>query len=524
MGKDALIRSPEFTKLCASLKRQTIGLELNDAIDTFKVMIYIGVPSSTDIVECLLNVIQCRANDLNLSQIIFLDFLLEKCYSTPLCRALKMALPIVFSANLSTKFDPTCNSSNLARMLQYVVKCNLPFSSVQFLLTHIQKRIDTIDATSASIIVHSLIMLPSLTNLGQEILHQTLETVASSISEIPIRECENILSLLVGKYSQSCTYYYHSMFFSACAKYIVQRECGLDLASKYIRKLSQIGHVDTDLLDYIGEKIMQNPEAFINSRPSVLFSVVTGYSKANYEPVDWTSIKYIILKHKLLIQQDNVALPWIKLAVELASLNCFPSHLIEYIFGESFLKKFLARENNFLDLMQLLLLHQAVVTLMPSYAGPWPPDDIIQKASALNGSNITDFPLRGALEHGLGGNAYVCTRVFTKLGHFIDHAVAIRTGGFPVAINQNRTTTSRLLVEDFNVPSDCKVILILCMHENCYAVNCNRLKGLHCLLERSLQAMGYSVALISLEAWNQLPSHEKIPYIMRVINSTYDAE
>ena len=74
---------------------------------------------------------------------------------------------------------------------------------------------------------------------------------------------------------------------------------------------------------------------------------------------------------------------------------------------------------NLLDRLQLLLLHQAVVTLYPSYSGILPPQDIIETVIARNGDHVQQFPLQAALEKGMGGESYVWTRLVTKLGHFI---------------------------------------------------------------------------------------------------------
>lgn len=67
----------------------------------------------------------------------------------------------------------------------------------------------------------------------------------------------------------------------------------------------------------------------------------------------------------------------------------------------------------------LLKLYQATMTLYPGgYKGSLPPTDILEKAIGLNQQNL-DFPLKAALEHGLGGEDYVLTGVRSKLGHFI---------------------------------------------------------------------------------------------------------
>jgi len=68
----------------------------------------------------------------------------------------------------------------------------------------------------------------------------------------------------------------------------------------------------------------------------------------------------------------------------------------------------------------LLKLYQASKTLYPGgYKGSFPPQEIIEKSIDIYQHNINDFPLKAALEHGLGGSDYVLTGVRSQLGHFI---------------------------------------------------------------------------------------------------------
>lgn len=68
----------------------------------------------------------------------------------------------------------------------------------------------------------------------------------------------------------------------------------------------------------------------------------------------------------------------------------------------------------------LLKLYQATITLYPGgYKGTLPSTDIIEKAIGIYQQNVKGFPLKAALEHGLGGSDYMLTGVRSKLGHFI---------------------------------------------------------------------------------------------------------
>lgn len=77
-------------------------------------------------------------------------------------------------------------------------------------------------------------------------------------------------------------------------------------------------------------------------------------------------------------------------------------------------------DDNIHDYIMLLKLYQVTITLYPGgYKGELPPKDIIEKAIDVYYQYFNNFPLKAALEHGLGGSDYVLTGVRSKLGHFI---------------------------------------------------------------------------------------------------------
>lgn len=85
-----------------------------------------------------------------------------------------------------------------------------------------------------------------------------------------------------------------------------------------------------------------------------------------------------------------------------------------------FLHKLFCLDNNIHDYIMLLKLYQVTMTLYPGgYSGILPPKEILDKAIGIYQQNINHFPLKEALEYGLGGNDYVLTGIRSKLGHFI---------------------------------------------------------------------------------------------------------
>nr|CAD7401538.1 unnamed protein product [Timema poppensis] len=430
------MNTPEFAKLCRKLKSQARTFNINETVDALKIISYMGVHSSSIIVQTLLQLIRHQVNDLSLQQIVFLEFVLKRMKSSSLTDALRIALPLVFEAQLETKIDRS-NPSQLAELLYYSVQTRCSDSCIEFLLGALND------------------------------LHHELD----------------------------------------------------------INSAKNVGHVSIDLLDYLCERVVENGTLLENCRPATLISVISALAIANYKPENWGCIKDSILKNPLL-QDEKLELPWIKISVNLALLDCFFNPLLERVFQEDFLKKFLDRKYNLLDHLQLLTLYHAVFTLHPTYSGPLPPSAIMQEAMSKNGEHVKDFPLKGALERGLGGSCYLLTKVHTKLGQFVDHVVVMRKGGYPVAINEHseQSTSSRQFVEDLIIPPNSQVVMIMCHLPNCYTNNCHRLRGHFVLVGKTLEALGYVVVHISLELWEKLLDHEKIPYLMQNIKLSSDSQ
>ncbi len=95
-----LKRSPEMEYLSLQVKRKVRFLRGTEAIDIFKSLLFLEVPSDSILSQHLLQMISKNVNRLTTAEIIFLQFLLHKCASNPLVDALKLALPIIFETNV----------------------------------------------------------------------------------------------------------------------------------------------------------------------------------------------------------------------------------------------------------------------------------------------------------------------------------------------------------------------------------------------------------------------------------------
>jgi hypothetical protein len=68
--------------------------------------------------------------------------------------------------------------------------------------------------------------------------------------------------------------------------------------------------------------------------------------------------------------------------------------------------------------LKILNLSQHLKILHPEYTGPFPSDEILERATCINVDFLNNFPLQNELESGFGGPQYVLTKVCTKMGFF----------------------------------------------------------------------------------------------------------
>ncbi|KAG8321020.1 hypothetical protein J6590_054972 [Homalodisca vitripennis] len=233
-----VINSKDFRKLCEVLKSQIRHLELNDLIEVLKCMGYLGVPADTKVMNILLGILSKQVNDLTLQQITFLDFVMKDFKSTPLVKALKIALPIVFEANLQTKCDFD-NVSQLSELLSFVSKRKNMERSTQLLVNALNNRRDQLSLKEATNIVYALCDNKFYSGNFQTLFCYTLDIITDSLDSMDFYEMESILSRLYWKHSDSNgnTSYYHEGYCNGCAHMVIKKDYSFEHTLWILKKL-----------------------------------------------------------------------------------------------------------------------------------------------------------------------------------------------------------------------------------------------------------------------------------------------
>ncbi|XP_025191061.1 uncharacterized protein LOC112591452 [Melanaphis sacchari] len=521
LSKEELTRSPEFTAMCHKIQNYSRNLELNDVMNSVKYLSYLGVSVNSNIMQMLLQLISKMINDMSLQQITFLHFLLRELSSCPLVDALKLALPIVFETQVQYKLED--NLYWQVEFLNYIAKHKLSQETYDFVMSRIIKNIDQISPK----IVQQLLLCLYYKNYSTEkyidIINRCLQYYMNHLEYIAgISDIGAILSRMIYKYSTESELFYNEQFINKIVEFIIKNEDNFENLGFLLKKLNRIGYVHRGLLDYMTNKLTSKQDILENIKFGVLLSYIAACANANYVPPGFDELKPLILT-RLNVQKDVLELPWLVATFDLAVLDVWSEELLERVFSRDFLYGFLKRSDNIHDYIMLLKLYQASTTLYPGgYKGSLPPQEIIEKSIKIYQHNIIDFPLKAALEHGLGGSDYVLTGVRSKLGHFIDYLVVMRPGGYPVAIKNKIKDSKSLLLENIVGVSDNFAIAILLYKPNSYVINLNCLRGPHMLTIKTIEALGLIVLPVSLDVWDGLIDYEKIPYIMRELKSKAD--
>lgn len=102
------------------------------------------------------------------------------------------------------------------------------------------------------------------------------------------------------------------------------------------------------------------------------------------------------------------------LACDFLALDMFPDQMIRALFssdGLEILEEFQTKHHP----IYLILLYNAVKVLYPQYKGPLPPFSMVENWKELtraSNANSKQYPLKSALQSGLGGESYVINGLY----------------------------------------------------------------------------------------------------------------
>ncbi|CRK98747.1 CLUMA_CG012075, isoform A [Clunio marinus] len=507
-----------FQNICKIMKYQASRMETNEVLICLKVLCYFGLPSESLFIQQLLHLLKDNINNLSLSNLVFLNFLLERFDKTPLIEALQIAIPMVFDMNMGLQMDHN-NVTELADILYYISTSSVKISrkSMTNIITALTLHGSNIEMNDARSIIWSISALRRFHPGVEKLFENCIHILNEKLFEMSFEEMETTLSKLVERVHRGHFEFYHELFFNNCVQYVIQNDLGYMKASYILKKFNKIAFASCNLLEYIDKQIIDNHSLLSSSNPTGLITLASGFSNANYKTEHWEILKTLLHENPLL-HNERVDIPWLRFAVEMFSVGFYSQILFEKIFSTKYLEAVLKREEHFLNHLHLLNLWQAINLLIPDYSGPQPEqrfiDDAMVICSAKDTSAFVDI-----LADIFGGKEFIQTNVMTSYGHCLDYVISFDLNDNPIAM------PCKIKNYDSLPKSQVNSTAIFFNGRKRFPLNYpGKFRGNFDLKQRTLQRLNINVVNITLQTLNSLEESEIHDYIEREIRQCLKQE
>lgn len=240
---NSLIKDPAFGILCQNFKKHARALDINEAVEAVKVLSYLKVPVDSLIVQTMLQLIRHDINLINIRQIMFLDFLLDRFdRKNHLVDVLKLALPLAFQIHLPLELDNE-DLPLLKEMLLYCCNHDLPDRCINNVVTGLLLHDQVIDAQTAKSIVWSLCQINCTEQLFPtrvQLLHICLDILVQRIDELPYSDVLRTVNKIKSRILEKHPEYYHEQLLDAAADYVIRHSVNFDDALLTARGLCRV--------------------------------------------------------------------------------------------------------------------------------------------------------------------------------------------------------------------------------------------------------------------------------------------
>lgn len=172
----------------------------------------------------------------------------------------------------------------------------------------------------------------------------------------------------------------------------------------------------------MADKIDHSPDIVVQANSVTIFSLVSAFSVANYQPPNWhTNILPAIEKNDMLLMLNRCTFYWLKFFAELICLGYRDLTHVRKLLTTDYLDRYFLVHHSNLDRLQLLNCYKAVMcrpeNRLDTIDCQWHIDEAIKE-----NLRFTECPLSELLAIELGQNL-VLFRVVSKYGHFMQHVL-----------------------------------------------------------------------------------------------------
>lgn len=516
-----IIKTSGFKNCCAILRSHAPRMMTNDLVICLKTLVSLNLNSNHKIVQQLLYHIKEEINELSLSQLAFLNYLLLKMESTPLVNALKIALPIVFDLNVSLKLDHE-NPEEIMKLLHYVSVTEMKISdkSMMNLLSSITLHGTAISVHNAQTVLSAVRKLSyryyENYDVVQKLVQNCIHVLNMKFEESTFPKMEATLEKLIRKFKYSgIDVFYNETFYNNCAKHLIEKDLGFTTAYHVLKKFNEINFVSYDLLNYIDQQIIQNHTYLSAMHLNQLMNLISAFSTADYKSENWEIIKSILHENPVLHNDIGKGLPHLKFICELLSLDFVSKIYFDKVLNENFLLEYLKQNmsKNFANLPQIRMIYQALKLLHPKYDGVVPDETLLNIANDAIPTETAGMNegIKDMMEK-IFGTGTVQMNVQSKYGHLIDFVISFD--------NQNKAIAMPCKIQFYDDIPKSQVRSVAVFYHSRKNSPLNfpmKLRGIISMRRRTMEAMGIKVVDIPLQCLEQIPESEKFAYVEREI-------
>lgn len=509
-----------FRELCNRALKRMRFYETQELLSLLKLSTFFQIPANTALVQAIGQMLKHSINSLTLSELMFLDMLLHwQKSSSSITDALKMAIPLVFQAQLPIQLDFT-NIHDVVRCFKFAYTKELNPALVEKLAVSLLSELPNLDPEQAASIVITVGMSPSISftvPCVKELLRGCEQIAVENLSSYAPKTIRAVLASFMNVPRTS-------PLLEALVHHSVDNHWPLSELSLVLDCCFKHEYATPRLSEYVAERIVKEEENIVQDKRVSVVSFSDLVAACPKHTDLFREAARILASCEEKINALELVAPHVftRLVVNLARLHCFPKELLGRAFDEQFLNKarFKASGKKWPAMLtNLLQLEQCTRIDLKEYQGPLLPDRLRREAIAVAAEESSLLvPLKKCLEAALGGEQFVAAGLWTRHGYFIDFAVVMRKGEYPVAINTRLSSASDggySYIEDIKVPEDAKVLVVLTTDQKSYWRHTSAVKGSVSTKLRHLAVLGYHPLLVNVEQWKSLPDYEKIPYVMR---------
>ncbi|CAG7835222.1 unnamed protein product [Allacma fusca] len=506
VARKEIFRSVGMQRFCRILKIHSRLLDVSTLLLNLKLFSMLQVPGNNGTFQLIMTSLSKEVNRMGLPQIVYLERLLQdlcKQSSTELSEALIRTLPIVFESQLllRPKLDGTI--VELLDFLRFAVNTKCSDIVMIKLVENLLERKVRLNQQDAFRIFWALYDTRADVDGIADLLHLVFESFTKNIDDIDIKDLRLLLVKCSNKLFHGIKHFYNQDFVDVAMNRILQT--GDDLLKLHsLKTLFTMRHINVEMLETCAELLISNPGLILND-DKLFYSVLKTYADLNYKPEKWDILKSIFLNHPATT--NSLAKRDLSLVVNFLLLGEAPSNLFESLPAFDYLCD---SESNS---MGLVLIFNATKQLFPNCNGPCPSSSTLEVWSEHMRQKSKKFvyPLKEALQAGLGGDSYFITGLVHD-GIHIDHCIVLRQGGYPV-FQTNLNPTSLDVIQR---PESSFLILIKQMPPQAYLANTNRLRGTYDVIKKILESFGHCIIINSTE-WDDLNDSRKTAFLMEKI-------